>query len=414
MAFFGLASVLYKCSWHIVYPYTHFIDYRDLRGFVEKVADRVGKPYSEFIDVGLYKSHFSHRLLGSAKEDRVKRPVLSSVKQGYCKLENYLVQPKSNYSEIWPRTFSSEKPEKDEFQPIKNETALSKGASQVTAKFGWLEIGSIKKGFINFQAKSYEACPICDICHERDQLYGFLLRDGCFILKCYWQKQYKPDHRGLVFKGASDIIKPKERPKQKIVDRMANAISNPYPLSELSGGVINVKEMEDFPEAYPDFLNEVPSTTLIRSPIITGKTKGLRKHLHSLARSKANLPCILWISYRKTLSNESLGKINDLKLAELRICNYQDEWNLSVDKWDIIIVQVESLSRIEFLARPIVAILDEANAIHRQMSSGVNARESESVMHDVLKTAQHILAMDAFANESTLNFLKAYREDDIW
>lgn len=73
-----------------------------------------------------------------------------------------------------------------------------------------------------------------------------------------------------------------------------------------------------------------------------------------------------------------------------------------------------SLSRIEFLARPIVAILDEANAIHRQMSSGVNARESESVMHDVLKTAQHILAMDAFANESTLNFLKAYREDDIW
>ncbi|PKK63190.1 hypothetical protein RhiirC2_789266 [Rhizophagus irregularis] len=90
-----------KCSWHIMYPYAHFIDYRDLRGFVEKVADRVGKPYSEFIDIGLYKSRFSLCLLGSAKEDRVKRTALSSVKQGYCKLENYLVQPKSNYSEIW-------------------------------------------------------------------------------------------------------------------------------------------------------------------------------------------------------------------------------------------------------------------------------------------------------------------------
>ena len=218
-----------------------------------------------------------------------------------------------------------------------------------------------------------EACPICNIKHERDQLYGFLLKDGRFVLKCYRQKQYKPDHRGLAFKGASDIIKLKEKPKQKIVDRMANAISNPLPLPELSGRVINVEEMEDFPEAYPNFLSKEPSTTLIRFPMMTGKTKGLRKYLNSLARSKVSLPCILWISYRKTLSNESQGKINDLKLSRLRICNYQEEQNLSVDKWDIIIVQVESLSRIEFSARPIVAILDETNAINRQTSSGANA-----------------------------------------
>ena len=89
-----------KCSWHIIYPYARFIDYRDFKGFVKKVAKRVRKPYSEFIDLGLYKSRFSLRLLRSAKEDRVKRPAISSVKKGYCKLENYLVQPKSNYSEI--------------------------------------------------------------------------------------------------------------------------------------------------------------------------------------------------------------------------------------------------------------------------------------------------------------------------
>ena len=83
-----------------MYPHARFIDYRDLKGFVEKVADRVGKPYLEFIDIGLYKSCFSLRLLGSAKKDRVKRPAISSVKQGYCKLENYLIQLKSNYSEI--------------------------------------------------------------------------------------------------------------------------------------------------------------------------------------------------------------------------------------------------------------------------------------------------------------------------
>ncbi|RGB22585.1 hypothetical protein C1646_677734 [Rhizophagus diaphanus] len=91
-----------KCSCHIVYKYAWFVDYRDLRGFVKKVADRVGKPYSDFIDIGLYKSRFSLRFLRSAKEGRVKRPAISSVKQGYCKLENYLVQPKWDDSEIWP------------------------------------------------------------------------------------------------------------------------------------------------------------------------------------------------------------------------------------------------------------------------------------------------------------------------
>ncbi|RIA87449.1 hypothetical protein C1645_827777 [Glomus cerebriforme] len=89
-----------KCSWHIVYKYAQFVDYRDLRGFVKKVADRVGKPYFEFIDLGLYKSRFNLWLLGSAKEDRVKRPAVFSVKQGYRKLEDYLVQPKSDYSKI--------------------------------------------------------------------------------------------------------------------------------------------------------------------------------------------------------------------------------------------------------------------------------------------------------------------------
>src|SRR5437764_3665472 len=194
---------------------------------------------------------------------------------------------------------------------------------------------------------------------------------------------------------------------------MANTISNPYSLSELFRKVINVKEMEDFPEAYPNFLSKEPSTTLIRSPMMTGKTKGLRKYLNSLTKNKANMPCVIWISYRKTLSNESMGKINDLKLSGLRICNYQDEQSLSVDKWDIIIVQVESLSRIEFSARPIVAILDEVNAIQRQMNSGSNARESENAMRDVLKSAQHVLAMDAFANESTLTFLRAYRGENM-
>src|SRR3954447_1336555 len=32
----AFSSNVNKCSWHIVYPYAHFIDYRDLKSFVKK------------------------------------------------------------------------------------------------------------------------------------------------------------------------------------------------------------------------------------------------------------------------------------------------------------------------------------------------------------------------------------------
>jgi hypothetical protein len=287
----------------------------------------------------------------------------------------------------------------------------------VTAKYGWLEVGDIRKGFVNFQAKSYKACPICEINHERDQLYGFLLRSGCFVLRCYRQKQYKPDHKGLVFKGASDIIKPKEIPKQKIADRLANAIVKPRPLVELPGKVINVKKLKDAPESYPDFLSSEKTTTLIHSTPATWKTTTLREIIMALkdkVHDISSLPCFIWISYRKSLSNESKAKLDLLKASGFRICNYQNmQGDLSINEWDIIIVQVESLFRVEFTARPFVAILDEANAIMRQMSSGTNARESENALRDVLRSARHVVAMDAFANKSTLAFLKTYRSEDI-
>src|ERR1041384_6892264 len=47
------------------------------------------------------------------------------------------------------------------------------------------------------------------------------------------------------------------------------------------------------------------------------------------------------------------------------------------------------------------------------MSSGTNARESENAMRDVLRSARHVLAMDAFANISTLTFFQIYRDENI-
>ncbi|CAG8753802.1 5276_t:CDS:1, partial [Gigaspora rosea] len=125
-----------KCSWHIIYPRAQFVDYRELKGFTEKVIELVGEPYAKFIDVGLPKSRFSLRLLGSAKEGRIKRPAISSINKGFKNLDDYLVQPKENYSVIWPRTFSEERPAEEEYQPIDDDNALVKGANLVIANYG--------------------------------------------------------------------------------------------------------------------------------------------------------------------------------------------------------------------------------------------------------------------------------------
>ncbi|PKY62820.1 hypothetical protein RhiirA4_490018, partial [Rhizophagus irregularis] len=175
---------------------------------------------------------------------------------------------------------------------------------------------------------------------------------------------------------------------------VGDAISNPRPLVGLSEMMINVEKLKDAPEVYPNFLDIEKTTTLIRSPLGTWKTTALREIIMALkdkVHDISSLPYFIWISYRKSLSNESKAKLDDLKA----------------------LVQVESLFRIEFTARPFVAILNEANAIMRQMSSGTNARESENAMRDVLRSVRHVLAMDAFANTSTLSFLQAYRSENI-
>ena len=205
------------------------------------------------------------------------------------------------------------------------------GAGLVTAKYGWLEVSDIRKGFVNFQARSLEACPICDIKHEKDQLYGFLLRSGSFMLRCYRQKQYKPDH--IDIREATKFF---AKPKRGIVERISDAISNPHSLVRLSETIINVEKLRDSPEVYPDFLSTEKMTTLIRSPPGTWKTTALREIIMALkdkVHDISSLPCFIWISYRKSLSNESKAKLDDLKALDFRICNYLNTLgDLSVDK----------------------------------------------------------------------------------
>ena len=105
----------------------------------------------------------------------------------------------------------------------------------------------------------------------------------------------------------------------------------------MSGKVINVKKLKDTSELYPDFLSSEKTTTLIRSSPATWKTTTLREIIMALKDKVydiSSLPCFIWISYRKSLSNESKAKLDLLKASGFRICNYQNmQGDLSINEW---------------------------------------------------------------------------------
>ncbi|CAG8827502.1 29094_t:CDS:2, partial [Gigaspora margarita] len=285
------------------------------------------------------------------------------------------IQPKENYSEIWPRTFSSEKPVKQESQPINNKNALVKGANL-------LQVGKIGNGFINFEAQSIKECPICEVKYNKNQLYRFIEK-----MAILYSSAIDKNNTSQITRALASI---------RLDERIPKAVSTPHQFSELPGESINVKEIEDGLDAFLDFLSEEPSTTLIRSTVGTGKIKILRKILASLAQSGANLPCTIWVSYCKTLSNESEAKLKELEKFDFKVGQYQNiVADLKTREWDLIIVQVESILRLDFQGGcSCIAILDKANTTMRQMASRVHARESSNSMRDLLNIATHVVAMD--------------------
>lgn len=143
--------------------------------------------------------------------------------------------------EIWPHTFFSEV-EEVEWKPIEDESALTKASDLVSAQYSWLHLHSIKNGYACFEALSSKPCPICEGLHEKNQQYGFLCKDGRFILKCHHQKQYKPDHTGILFGEESKVS---FSTSKKTVTQVSSAVS---------------PDLRDYPEFQKKILERILKT----------------------------------------------------------------------------------------------------------------------------------------------------------
>ena len=111
------------------------------------------------------------------------------------------------------------------------------------------------------------------------------------MLRCYWQKQYKSDHKGLTFGEATKFF---TKPKREIVERISDAISNPHSLVRLSETIINVKKLRDSSEAYPDFLSTEKIITLICSSLRIQKITALKEIIMALKNKIYDISSLLY------------------------------------------------------------------------------------------------------------------------
>jgi hypothetical protein len=171
----------------------------------------------------------------------------------------------------------------------------------------------------------------------------------------------------------------------------------------------NLTDMNDKLTSEIDkFFNTDIKTFSIKSPYDTGKTKLLQRIFNKYQPKK-----ILWLSYRKTLTNDILGSFAES-------FNFKDYQNKEYNA-DRLIIQLESLLKLkpnmmfaddEFdIPSYDLVIIDEIESILSHFDSPTFKNQSREVfnwMNEILKVSNKMIVLDGDINDRTYNFINNF------
>lgn len=156
------------------------------------------------------------------------------------------------------------------------------------------------------------------------------------------------------------------------------------------------------------FFNEKIKSLNIRSPYDTGKTQLIKKIINTFNPKK-----ILWLSYRKTLTNDILGSFS----VEFNFKDYQKK-EFGADR---LIIQLESILKLdsimdidsnvsEYPSYDLV-IIDEIESILKQFDSptfkGIS-KECFYFIENVIRNSNKLLTLDGDIGNRTYNFVSSF------
>lgn len=151
----------------------------------------------------------------------------------------------------------------------------------------------------------------------------------------------------------------------------------------------------------------------IKSPYNTGKTQLLKRYISTYNPQK-----VLWLSYRKTLSNDIYGNFQELKFK-----NYMDGKSYDADR---LILQLESLPKLKGYFQdeedeqdiPFydLVVIDEIESVLNQFNSNTidkHSRTTFNFLQAIIKHSNKLITLDGDLSNRGFKFISSFEGSSI-
>lgn len=397
-----------KMSYNIIIDSCAFPNYNEFREFgrfvYKKYKDEV--PENGIIDGAFFarnvldpKSFISNRIVGCTKfnkrgkigivEDRFKVPEnksMEDIMNDLSIIDYYLIGNCDNRIMLDNIHLATDNAKKLSKQiDISDEKIIN--ILEIT-KSHWKENFAVRKAYenkIEFFRLQSSYCKYCGRNHDKDNTLYMTFDEYDIYIHCYrTSKSY-------------DIIRIKDRnyeksAKSKFEKKPKINIAYEYLHSD------NIVISSEPTISYK--INNSAKITLLKAEMKMGKSKLVREFIKS-----NNFEKVIFISFRRTFTNDLLGKFEDCGFISYNSI----KGNIDLEVYPKLIIQIESLSRICVKNYKIDAvILDEVESIWSQFGSSnyTNYNLSIAIFEELLKVSDRIICMDANLSRRTYEILK--------
>lgn len=386
------ASGPVKFSCHIVFPHFVVANYEACKTVARAYSEYLtGLGFPRWIDLSIYKRVSSFRCPASSKRGET-RPLINVRFADLPHLYTLDVCELVQFGELAPIIHVKYK---ETIQPNEmTQTALRDMRGHIFEKNAELLRGYSWDGVYDFSGRvlrlcceSGTKCLICGRAHSKTRGHHYVLNLPARAFFCCSHPDAK-GKRPVRLETRSDTEEAREH---------RGALLKSLDIAEETLGSADYAEMvstrfigEEMARAFRGC-----SHLAVSSPMGTGKTCGLSQIL--LERGRGN---VLMISMRKAFTLEKAGQLGLGHYMEER---FADTIGLTGDIPSGVIIQAESLRRIESSYTPTLLICDEIESIFAQLA-GVDSAAA-STFNRLVRDSPNVIFMDANLTGNAVKYL---------
>jgi len=293
------------------------------------------------------------------------------------------------------------------------DTICSRLKKQFTDQPTWVQIchhlsdisGGSKQGFDIFDKWSKDHCP---------EKYGG--RDEC--KKLYKSFADKRGNSGIAYKALLNMLwnvdvklyaKMKDQAQkttcEKVETKAINDVNDKFEFTIEDERIEITKIHKEYMPKNSMKRKEELSTTVIRSPMKTGKTQELARMFESMIKKNPDIRIII-ITHRRSLTDVFKGKLKDLFVS------YKNEEGSGKLTQNRLIVQLESLKRIPLdSCKYDYVVIDEYLGVkNHYLNSSRLTIDARKVFEYIMRQSNHAIIMDALIDDDGLRMILTHRD----